>query len=76
MISDGAAVEISKKWFGKDIMLRDVDFPAAIEDIGDDSLQKILDKGYMILGLDENFPPMGFRDESATIVGFDIDLAK
>ncbi len=75
MISDGAAVEISKKWFGKDIMLRDVDFPAAIEDIGDDSLQKILDKGYMILGLDENFPPMGFRDETGTIVGFDIDLA-
>lgn len=76
MISDGTAAAISEKWFGSDVMLRDVDFPAAIEDIGDDSLQKILDKGYMILGLDENFPPMGYRDESGEIVGFDIDLAK
>ncbi|MBQ2916066.1 MAG: transporter substrate-binding domain-containing protein [Clostridia bacterium] len=75
MIADGKAGEISEKWFGEDVMLRNVDFPAPIEDIGDDSLQKILDKGYMILGLDENFPPMGFRDETGTIVGFDIDLA-
>ena len=75
MIADGTAGEISTKWFGSDVMLRDVDFPAAIEDIGDDSLQKILDKGVMVLGLDENFPPMGYRDESGTIVGFDIDLA-
>lgn len=76
MIADGKAGEISEKWFGADVMLRNVDFPAAIDDIGDDSLQKILDKGYMILGLDENFPPMGFRNDQAEIVGFDIDLAK
>jgi len=75
MIADGTAGEIAKKWFGEDNLLRDVDFPAPIEDIGDESLQKILDKGYMILGLDENFPPMGYRNESGTIVGFDIDLA-
>lgn len=75
MIADGTAGEISKKWFGSDVMLRDVDFPAAIEDIGDDSLQKILDKGVMVLGLDETFPPMGYRNESGEIVGFDIDLA-
>lgn len=29
-----------------------------------------------ILGLDDSFPPMGYRDESNNIVGFDIDLAK
>jgi polar amino acid transport system substrate-binding protein len=29
-----------------------------------------------VVGLDDNFPPMGFRDESGEIVGFDIDLAK
>lgn len=29
-----------------------------------------------IVGLDDSFPPMGFRDESGEIVGFDIDLAK
>ncbi|MCR5756792.1 MAG: amino acid ABC transporter substrate-binding protein [Selenomonas sp.] len=30
----------------------------------------------IIVGLDDNFPPMGFKDESNEIVGFDIDLAK
>jgi polar amino acid transport system substrate-binding protein len=29
-----------------------------------------------IVGLDEQFPPMGFRDEKGNIVGFDVDLAK
>jgi polar amino acid transport system substrate-binding protein len=29
-----------------------------------------------IVGLDDHFPPMGFRDEANNIVGFDIDLAK
>ncbi len=27
------------------------------------------------VGLDDNFPPMGFRDDSGKIVGFDIDMA-
>ncbi|MEI3162262.1 MAG: amino acid ABC transporter substrate-binding protein [Lachnospirales bacterium] len=30
----------------------------------------------IIVGLDDKFPPMGFRDENNEIVGFDIDLAK
>lgn len=30
----------------------------------------------IVVGLDDNFPPMGFRDESNALVGFDIDLAK
>ena len=42
----------------------------------DGSLQKVLDKGELVLGLDENFPPMGFRDENGEITGFDVDLAK
>lgn len=29
----------------------------------------------LIMGLDENFPPMGFRDEKGELVGFDIDMA-
>ena len=32
-------------------------------------------KSKIIIGLDDNFPPMGFRDESGKIIGFDIDLA-
>ena len=34
---------------------------------------KLPDK--IVIGLDDNFPPMGFRDDSGNIVGFDIDLA-
>ena len=41
----------------------------------DNSLQNVLDKGTMVLGLDDSFPPMGFRDENNNIVGFDIDVA-
>ena len=29
----------------------------------------------IVVGLDDNFPPMGFRDENNVLVGFDIDLA-
>ena len=42
----------------------------------DDSLQKVLDAGKFVLGLDTEFPPMGFVDENGEIVGFDIDMAK
>lgn len=76
MIQDGTYAEISQKWFGEDLSkvdapyLEDVEIPE-----GDNSLQNILDKGTMILGLDDSFPPMGYRDENNEIVGFDIDLA-
>ena len=30
----------------------------------------------IVIGLDDSFPPMGFRDEKNVIVGFDIDMAK
>ncbi len=36
--------------------------------------QKLPDK--IVIGLDDNFPPMGFRDDSGQLVGFDIDLAQ
>jgi polar amino acid transport system substrate-binding protein len=42
----------------------------------DESLNYITDKGTIVLGLDASFPPMGFKDDSGNIVGFDIDLAK
>lgn len=42
----------------------------------DDSLAYVEDKGELIVGLDDSFPPMGFRDDDNNIVGFDIDLAK
>lgn len=33
-------------------------------------------RGEFVLGLDDSFPPLGFRDENNAIVGYDIDLAK
>jgi polar amino acid transport system substrate-binding protein len=30
----------------------------------------------IVVGLDDHFPPMGFRDDKNNIVGFDIDMAK
>ena len=41
----------------------------------DKSLVKVLSKGELVIGLDDSYPPMGFRDENGNIVGFDIDLA-
>lgn len=32
-------------------------------------------RGYMIIGLDDTFAPMGFRDEQGELTGFDVDLA-
>lgn len=43
---------------------------------GDTSLARIQDAGVFVVGLDDGFPPMGFRDKSNAIVGFDIDLAR
>jgi polar amino acid transport system substrate-binding protein len=41
----------------------------------DDSLKKVMDKKVLVLGLDDSFPPMGFRNDNNEIVGYDIDLA-
>lgn len=45
-------------------------------DGADDSLQKVLDSGEFVLGLDATFVPMGYTDENNDIVGFDIDVAE
>ncbi len=42
----------------------------------DTSLEDIKAKGKLILGLDDAFPPMGFKDENQEVVGFDIDVAR
>ena len=42
----------------------------------DTSVADLQARGKFILGLDDAFPPMGFRDEDNNIVGFDIDVAK
>ena len=43
---------------------------------GDTSLDALKSRGVFVLGLDDSFPPLGFRNEANEIVGYDIDLAK
>lgn len=53
--------------------------PATDKDpaVADESLTKVEDQGKFIVGLDDAFPPMGYREEGTNeIIGFDIDLAK
>ncbi len=42
----------------------------------EDSFDKIKQVGKVVMGLDDTFAPMGFRDQNNEIVGFDVDLAK
>ena len=42
----------------------------------DNSLEELKSRGLFVIGLDDSFPPMGFRNDDGAIVGFDIDLAK
>jgi len=48
----------------------------AEETANDTSLEDIKAAGKFVVGLDDTFAPMGFRDEEGNIVGFDIDVAK
>jgi polar amino acid transport system substrate-binding protein len=42
----------------------------------EDDFSKLIDRGYVVVGLDDTFAPMGFKDDKGNIVGFDVDLAK
>lgn len=65
MKSDGKLAEISTAWFGKDVTIIS----------GKKTEAKAAEIKKIIMGVDDSFPPMGFRDDSGNIVGFDIDLA-
>ena len=38
--------------------------------------ESTLDKDVLVVGMDDAFAPMGFKDQDGNIVGFDVDLAK
>ena len=42
----------------------------------DVSLQRVMDNGRLVLGIDADFPPMSFVGENKEFVGFDIDLGR
>lgn len=41
-----------------------------------DSYSQIEKNGKLVVGLDDTFAPMSYRDNNGDIVGFDVDLAK
>lgn len=43
---------------------------------GTTKLANAMDKEILVVGVDDTFAPMGFKDESGEIVGLDVDLAK
>lgn len=43
---------------------------------GENSWDKIKKSGKLVAGLDDAFPPMGFRNDKGELAGFDIDLGK
>lgn len=50
--------------------------PTDAQPPADDSWAKIEAKGELKIGLDDNYPPIGFRDAQGELVGCDVDLAK
>ena len=67
------SVRMMKKIFALCMML--VLAATALAGCGSNAAQKDENKK-IVVGLDDSFPPMGFKDEKNEIVGFDIDLAK
>lgn len=63
-----------KKWIAISMLL--VFMSAVFAGCGGDSAKKSEAPKKIIVGLDDNYPPMGFKDDKNEIVGFDIDLAK
>ncbi|MCQ2578882.1 MAG: amino acid ABC transporter substrate-binding protein [Treponema sp.] len=43
---------------------------------GDNSVAELKARGTFVLGLDDSFPPLGYRNDDNEIVGYDIDLGK
>ncbi len=42
----------------------------------DGSLERVQKAGQLVIGLDDTFAPMGFRQDDGTLVGFDVDAAE
>jgi len=45
-------------------------------DKNEDTFDALMEKGEIVVGLDDTFVPMGFRNPQGELVGFDVDLAK
>ena len=73
---DGTLKRISEKWFGEDLTgnIKSVGSEAS-QGTSDASFQFPADKKKLLVGVDDTYPPMEFKDEKNALVGFDVDLA-
>lgn len=46
------------------------------ENKGEEGFDKIKENGYVVIGIDDSFVPMGYKNDKGEVVGFDVDLAK
>ncbi|QJB57232.1 amino acid ABC transporter substrate-binding protein [Pseudodesulfovibrio sp. zrk46] len=58
------------------LMVMALCFSAVTAFAADGSWDRIKNAGQLVIGLDDAFPPMGFRDDKGTLIGFDIDAAE
>lgn len=56
------------------LLLAGLMVPAALA--GDGSLERVQKAGKLVIGIDDAYPPMEFRNEKNELIGFDIDLAR
>jgi len=70
MIEDGTLESLTKK-YGLDEL-----YNIAITPDENSDLNYIMSKGEMIIGIDENTPPMSYYDNDGELIGFNIEMAK
>lgn len=58
------------------ILLSVLIFPVILLGCSSNEKKIVKEKNTVIVGIDDTFVPMGFRDKNGNIVGFDVDLAK
>lgn len=70
LAANGTAGDISRRWFGSDVILIDGN-QNAIDELGYEILPRTF-----IMGLDSYGAPMSFKDSSGNYTGFDVELAR
>ena len=78
MIADGTYAEISKKYFGRDI-LEGVEYKKTFPDdesAADDSLQRVKDEGKIKFAMSGGYPPFNYFTEDDELTGFDVEIGK
>jgi len=50
--------------------------PETTQPVGENSLDRVKKAGKIVAGLDDAYPPMGYRNDKGELIGFDIDMAK